>query len=287
VGGIPEDALDSIFTPRRGNDRTSRVGVHRNDGSSSDEPGKASILQTAFSSTDQEDDDYQPLPNTKRLAGATQQLFQAIPMDDRQFSIPSIRMANQLDGSIASCNTTYTDDDESTIMHYGDDASLSSRGSFASLEDLHTAFRLSLSSERQPSSFESDDQTQLQSHNLITAEPSNLATTGTDAAQDACCSRLRRSQKRKEQRDRQAYEWLRNVKAAEGEVAEAASSKFLTGGKHNQDSHGQSVMRERPQKRLSATPAVDTRSFAMLKDMSRDEHISFGSQDSNMKIHVS
>lgn len=302
---MPKEDLNSIFTSRRtGN----------------------SALQAAFSSTDQEDDDDSYLPCVMMGegggGGTVQQLFQSIPMDDRQFSIPSIRMANQLGGgSLASCTTYNTDDDESLLM-YRDDASLSSRGSFCNLEDIQAAFRVSLSGgagagggdgdakRQQSSSFESDDQ----QRPSILSVPSIGCASATDetdnmdvpvppiimsSASFPCPQQTathnngrRRSQKRKEQRDRNAFNWLRTVKAGTDEVAEAASSKFLTGGRHryenNQDpfedqDHG--MLRERPQKRLSALPAVETTAFAMLKDMAKDDPVSFGSSHGSSSIH--
>jgi len=53
-------------------------------------------------------------------------LRQPFPMEDRQYSIPSIRMAHHVNGS----TTSYTDEeDDLAFPGYDDDASLSSRGS--------------------------------------------------------------------------------------------------------------------------------------------------------------
>eukprot|EP00521_Asterionellopsis_glacialis_P006890 CAMPEP_0195284102 /NCGR_PEP_ID=MMETSP0707-20130614/2420_1 /TAXON_ID=33640 /ORGANISM="Asterionellopsis glacialis, Strain CCMP134" /LENGTH=788 /DNA_ID=CAMNT_0040343397 /DNA_START=136 /DNA_END=2502 /DNA_ORIENTATION=+ len=53
-------------------------------------------------------------------------LRQPISMEDRQYSIPSIRMAHHVNGSMAS----YTDEEDDLMFRgYDDDASLSSRGS--------------------------------------------------------------------------------------------------------------------------------------------------------------
>jgi len=53
-------------------------------------------------------------------------LRQPIPMEDRQYSIPSIRMAHHVNGSM----TSYTDEEDDLMFRgYDDDASLSSRGS--------------------------------------------------------------------------------------------------------------------------------------------------------------
>ena len=89
--------------------------------------------------------------------------------------------------------------------------------------------------------------------------------------------RRRRRQKRKEQRERNAYEWLRTVKAGAGDVAEAASSKFLMGQNHHDDDHNQgdlvlSRRENRPQKRLSVTVGIEARAFAMLKDPDNYKH---------------
>ena len=313
VGDIPEEELKGIFTQRRMSATTRNRGevtagkVSHNTPSDSN-PG----LQTNFPLSEQGDDDsdYQlALPGDGSAdaspvvrEGRVQQLVQTIPLAGRQFSIPSIRMANNLGGgSMASCNTYYTDDDESLLM-YRDDASLSSRGSFCNLEDIQAAFRISLSVEQQQqrqqsSSFESDNQQQ--SHLLVPSIGGVEATSAAVANEidDSLplpsplhyqnISSRRRSHKRKDQRDQSAYEWLRTVKAGADEVAEAASSKFLNGGgvgccgnnKHRQD-HDLPSFRERPQKRLSATPAVESRAFAMLKDLSKDKKRSIGSQAS-------
>lgn len=301
VGDIPEEELEGIFSQRRMS-ATSRnrgeltAGKVNHTTPSDVTPALKTVLSLSDQGSDGDDNDYQlALPGDcgvdSSLAvreGGVQEPFQAIPLDGRQFSIPSIRMAKNLGGgSVASCNTYYTDDDESHLL-YRDDASLSSRGSFCNLDNIQAAFRISLSAEQQQrqqsSSFESVCDDQQNSHLMVPsfggveAASAAFANDIDDASlvptplQYQNSSSRRRSQKRKDQRDRSAYEWLHTVKAGPDEVAEAASSKFLnSGGVGCGNFMGQDndlpLFREKQKKRLSATPGVESRAFATLKDL--------------------
>lgn len=151
-----------------------------------------------------------------------------IPMGERQYSIPSIRMANHLNGS----TTTYDDEDEDDLSK--DDASWSSRGSSLYLPDDSDA------SATQVLKF-----TPTSTKPLVILEdlpfpeilvPSDTGTVGAvnnvtnhnhnDGSNNKSCA----NKKRKESHEK-AYEWLRAVESTGDDlIHEAASSKFLTRG---------------------------------------------------------
>ncbi|KAI2504022.1 hypothetical protein MHU86_10455 [Fragilaria crotonensis] len=146
-----------------------------------------------------------------------------IPLDERQYSIPSIRMANHLNGS----TTTYDDDDEDDLSK--DDASWSSRGSSLYLPDDNDA------SATQVLKF-----TPNSSKPLVILEdlpfpeiliPSDTGTVGAvNNSDDNINTKNCANRKRKESHEK-AYEWLRAVESTGDDlIHEAASSKFLTRG---------------------------------------------------------
>lgn len=144
-----------------------------------------------------------------------------IPLDERQYSIPSIRMANHLNGS----TTTYDDDDEDDLSK--DDASWSSRGSSLYLPDDND------SSAGQVLMF-----TPSSAKPLVILEdlpfPETLSPfdTGTVGAvnNDEHHHHTSANRKRKDSHEK-AYEWLRAVESTGDDlIHEAASSKFLTRG---------------------------------------------------------
>jgi hypothetical protein len=119
-------------------------------------------------------------------------LNNAIPLDDRQFSIPSIHMAHHLNpNDTTSISYTENDDEDSLVRIVDDDASLSSKGSTGMLDD-------------QVESLPDPD--------------------------DAVVTALRRQRRKRKQmkKEQQAVEWLQSVEDSDG-IAEAVSSKFLTG----------------------------------------------------------
>jgi hypothetical protein len=119
-------------------------------------------------------------------------LQSAIPLDDRQFSIPSIHMAHHLNpNDTTSISYTENDDEDSLVRIVDDDASLSSKGSTSTLDD--------------------------QVENVADMD-------------DAVVTALRRQRRKRKQlkKEKQAVEWLQSVEDSDG-IAEAVSSKFLTG----------------------------------------------------------
>ena len=143
-----------------------------------------------------------------------------ILMEERQYSIPSIRMANHLNGS----TTTYDDDEEDDLSK--DDASWSSRGSSLYLPDdddvcVTQALKFTLTTTAKPVVILEDlpfPEALPQSENCSVA---------------AVASNQNNNKKRKESH-KKAYEWLRTVEGTgDNCICEAASSKFLTrGGRH-------------------------------------------------------
>lgn len=128
-----------------------------------------------------------------------------IPVD-RQWSIPSIHLANHLNGS----TTSYTDEEDE--LGRDDDASLSSRGSslYLPADDEEIAKQiLPLSVAKYD---DSDDN---------------------DADQEEEEPRKRKNQKES------PFDWLRSVESDAG-ISEAASSKFLTGNTRVQENRRRS-----------------------------------------------
>jgi hypothetical protein len=134
----------------------------------------------------------------------------AIPLDERQFSIPSIRMANHLNGS----TTTY-DDEEDDLSR--DDASWSSRGSSLFLPDDKEI------SESQLLRF-----TPNAPRPCIVLE--DLPIPEILIPKEGAITALNCSPKKKrKETHRKAFDWLRSVESEGADlIHEAASSKFLT-----------------------------------------------------------
>jgi hypothetical protein len=155
-------------------------------------------------------------------------LSKPIPLDDRQLSIPSLRMAHRVYGSKTSL-TDYTGaEDEDTIFR-DDDASLSSRGSLYLIDHPFELGNgeslLDAPLGQAPILLNGLDQIQRESSSL--GESSDDPTTnalngeGIDFAE---------AKERRALREQNAVEWLRAVQSTSQDVfAEAASSKFLTG----------------------------------------------------------
>ena len=165
---------------------------------------------------------------TTRRVSLTPDYLATIPLGDRQWSIPSIRMANELNGSIAS-HTSYTDDEDYLLGSRDDDTiSLSSRGSLY----LPDAMELGageplggISSVFMPSvTLNGIDLLDDQRRQLVDPSSENDFTTINARDGDA---RDRRIEKRS-RKDEKALQWLRTVEASDDVFAEAASSKFLT-----------------------------------------------------------
>jgi hypothetical protein len=263
---IPQEALDSIFITRR---RSDQSGIDTNG--------------TLSSSTGPSfEDDDMPVHEPPRL-------FATIPLEERQWSIPSIRMANHLGGGSVTSATTYTDEEDESLLYYRDDASLSSLGSHTNVMTLvglqaeDAPFVVSVTTPQAPDSHQDHQQQQCSfdsseptppllpmiqlGQGCSSSNPTTLQHDGNNTdygmliqpqppTSSSRYHQRRRRLKRKEQRDRQAFEWLRTVKASTDEVAEAASSKFLTG-------RSGTLEGQRPLKRLSSA-AVETSSFAFL-----------------------
>lgn len=274
---IPKEELNSIFTTRR----------------------TASHALSTPESTFSEDDS-----NTNM-----RELFPAIPLEERQWSIPSIRMANQLGGSIASCTTSYTDEDDESLLMYRDDASLSSYGSFSHLlinqgadnnnnsapntansiqavfvvgGDQQVAFDTTVVPQQQQ---QLQLQTEEDEEGMDTGDDSSLPDAPPDQTMASRYHHHRRREKKKEQRERKALEWLRTVQAGKDEVAEAASSKFLTRRNDNIIVNATpQVLYDKPQKRPS-TAVVESRTFAFLAKELEDDSCC-GDDDSIVKTNA-
>jgi hypothetical protein len=139
--------------------------------------------------------DIESLPDEelKRIFITREARLAEIPLEER---VPSLHMANHLHGSTTSIS--YTDhEDEDSILHLNDDASLGSRGSSL----------------------------------YLPAEEDVLRTQESNEEDDAIIAALQRKQRKRKQRkkEQQAVEWLQSVEADQNVLAEAASSKFLTG----------------------------------------------------------
>jgi hypothetical protein len=173
-------------------------------------------------------------------------------MNEQQWSIPSIHLAHPLQGSDSSANTSYaehTEEDDSLLVSYDDSydgASLSSHcsslyrpdGEIAAAGDelLHLAPHQSLFPRhtRQP-------QVVMNPHNLMSeytvtgqkdqSKDNDDADLSMNAVYDYGDRSLAVDRRKRKQRKREelAFEWLLSMQGSKHVVAEAASSKFLTG----------------------------------------------------------
>jgi hypothetical protein len=161
------------------------------------------------------------------------------PLGERQGSIPSIHMAHQLHGSATSYtdHTENTEDEESLLYLRGgdDEASLSSRGSSLYLPDhdkeiasaVHSVPSLGPSLRgavvmEELNRVMVDARRNHPSSALPQARPPN-------DGEDVDHARRKRKQLKKEEKQKSAMDWLQSVEADQNVLAEAASSKFLTG----------------------------------------------------------
>jgi hypothetical protein len=204
VGGVPEEELRGIFIERRRGTNGSGAGGESH---------------------------------------ANHRLLNPIPMDERQWSIPSIHMAQSLQGTMTSQsyteNTDYEDDESLLYIRGDDDASLSSRCSSLYLPD-ETAGEPLGSALPMPSNRSAFPRHILQPQVVMNpqvlmehsaqrdqAEDNDLDLTG-HADGGLAVDRRKRKQRKREER---AFEWLQSVQGNGDVLAEAASSKFLTGNR--------------------------------------------------------
>jgi hypothetical protein len=168
---------------------------------------------------------------------ANHRLLNPIPMDERQWSIPSIHMAQSLQGTTTSCTENTEADEESLLyMHGDDDASLSSRCSSLYLPDemagepLGSAFPLAPNRSPFPRHI-LQPQVVMNPHVLMqhtASRDDNDAEASEYAVDGLAIDRRKRKQRKREER---AFEWLQSVQGNNDVLAEAASSKFLTGNR--------------------------------------------------------
>jgi hypothetical protein len=172
---------------------------------------------------------------------ANHRLLNPIPMDERQWSIPSIHMAQSLQGTTTSYTENTEEDDESLLYVRGDDdASLSSRCSSLYLPD-ETAGEPLGSTLPMPSNRSAFPLHILQPQVVMNPQVLMEHTAQRDQAEDndadlsghavdggLAVDRRKRKQRKREMR---AFEWLQSVQGNNDVLAEAASSKFLTGNR--------------------------------------------------------
>jgi len=137
------------------------------------------------------------------------------PIGERQFSIPSIRMANHLVGG--SITTFETEEDD-----LKDDASWSSRGSSLYLPDDPSSDPFYIQSLKFTSS-KQQPVVIVEGAEVLSDDPQQLMGNNNDTSVNAVRGRKRKSKPE----DLAVYEWLRMVER-DSAIAEAASSKFLT-----------------------------------------------------------
>jgi hypothetical protein len=243
---LPEEELQRIFIARR----YSRVPDHHMNGNN----GEGGSLLV----TEETEKHHRLLQNS-------------IPLDDntRNWSIPSIRMAQHLQGSMASLtDATELEDEDSLVYIYPnnnaagahlfgnqgvvttgiadpyDDLSISSRGSsLCNFDDFadRTAFRRLSNNESLaqahlhhpfniPSDVYSDDTDSVEAV-AMGGENNGLPVENNILPPDTTA----RHRKRKQQRLKEACEWLQSVEVDQNVFAEAASSKFLTAGNNIPD----------------------------------------------------
>jgi hypothetical protein len=144
------------------------------------------------------------------------ELSHPVPMDERQYSIPSIHLASQLNGS----TTDYTDEEDAL-----DDASWSSRGSSLYLpEDNEIPTPTALKQVLRFTPSAQPPVVIVEGHLSEIFIPNTSGTSAATSGQtvDAVTSSKKRA------KYEQVYEWLRTVEGDHDIIAEAASSKFLT-----------------------------------------------------------
>jgi hypothetical protein len=172
---------------------------------------------------------------------ANHRLLNPIPMDERQWSIPSIHMAQSLQGTTTSCTENTEEDEESLLYVRGDDdASLSSRCSSLYLPDEMAGEPLGSALPMAPnrSPFPRhilQPQVVMNPHVLMQHSTSRAQSEDNDADASEyavhggmAVDRRKRKQRKREER---AFEWLQSVQGNNDVLAEAASSKFLTGNR--------------------------------------------------------
>mmetsp|Transcript_32000 Transcript_32000/g.48675 ORF Transcript_32000/g.48675 Transcript_32000/m.48675 type:complete len:383 (-) Transcript_32000:109-1257(-) len=137
-----------------------------------------------------------------------------IPINERQLSIPSIRMANRLPGgSIATFDTEFDEEDD-----LKDDASWSTRGSSLYLpEDSFDPSAQVLGAHFTSSVHEP----------VVIVEGGDLLLENLPQENDASVNAVQGRKRKSKPEDQAAYDWLRTIERESG-IAEAASSKFLT-----------------------------------------------------------
>jgi hypothetical protein len=187
---------------------------------------------------------------------ANHRLLNPIPMDERQWSIPSIHMAQSLQGTMTSNSytehTDYEDEDESLLyVRCDDDASLSSRCSSLYLPD-ETAGEPLGSVLPMPSNRSAFPRHILQPQVVMNPQVLMEHSAQRDQAEDNDdndldqtghaveggfeVDRRKRKQRKREER---AFEWLQSVQGNGDVLAEAASSKFLTGNRRQAVAKGE------------------------------------------------
>mmetsp|Transcript_2178 Transcript_2178/g.3141 ORF Transcript_2178/g.3141 Transcript_2178/m.3141 type:complete len:380 (+) Transcript_2178:111-1250(+) len=144
-----------------------------------------------------------------------------IPMNERQLSIPSIRMANRLvGGSIATFDTDCDEEDD-----LKDDASWSTRGSSLYMPedsfDPPSAQGLGL------------NYTSTKHEPVVIVEGGDLLLENFSEDNEESVNAVQGRKRKSKPEDQAAYDWLRTI-GGDSAIAEAASSKFLTQERPNQ-----------------------------------------------------
>jgi hypothetical protein len=213
VGALPEEELNRIFTTR-----------------------KRENLSEFISNSEQ----------------SNSALFATIPLDERQWSIPSIRLAHHLNESTTS-NTECTDEEDDLRLDE-DEESLTSRGSSLYLPDEAALMNGSESGVRHapprvvpllPNSFQpilTGPAIAALENGFFLEHLRQLQEEDADDSNDAVDRRARHRRKKRSKKERSAVEWLRTVEASDDVFAEAASSKFLTGANLPFRSYGTSQL---------------------------------------------
>mmetsp|Transcript_29024 Transcript_29024/g.47941 ORF Transcript_29024/g.47941 Transcript_29024/m.47941 type:complete len:394 (-) Transcript_29024:132-1313(-) len=201
----------------------SRHQYHKQTSESSQHQHQSSSAATPYQPTRHDLSDVGALPREElnRIFIHREQLGHPFSMEERQYSIPSIHLATQLNES----TTDYTDEEDAL-----DDASWSSRGSSLYLPEeyevptptaLKQVLRFTPTSTK-PMVVVEGHLSEIfipnnnNSHNIVTDNNNN-----DQATVDAVASSKRAKHEK-------VYEWLRTVEGDHEIIAEAASSKFLT-----------------------------------------------------------
>jgi len=235
-----DDDDQATYTPASNTPQHAPFSVFPAAGLTQYQPKRDDDLETGVGTLPEEALQQIFAPRGTRIENKNHRLSSPIPLEERQGSIPSIRLANRLHGSTLSFNTAtdntedYELEDEESLLYVRnvdqDDTSLSSRGSSLYLPDNNAGTdgsALGLGPSPRGAAVVMEELNRV----IINAQAQHAATAATSGSDEAIPGedRRKRKQLKREEKQQEAMNWLQSVEADQNMLAEAASSKFLTG----------------------------------------------------------